>query len=176
MIIVHKNSDVNSKCNNYIILFPIETRYKWGLLTQDIPLQPSWQMNNVDLKSIIESNTDEIKLNIITQHMLFFFGTIFLHCIAGTGHVKHPEFWYHVGSKTDTNIFEEYAASGGTWWHSWLRHCTTNWKVTGLIPDGVIGIFHWLNPSSCTITPGSTQPVTELSTRDISWEVKMAGA
>jgi hypothetical protein len=23
----------------------------------------------------------------------------------------------------------------------WLRHCTTNWKVAGLIPDGVIGIF-----------------------------------
>jgi hypothetical protein len=24
----------------------------------------------------------------------------------------------------------------------WLRHCTTNWKVTGLIPDGVTRIFH----------------------------------
>jgi hypothetical protein len=25
---------------------------------------------------------------------------------------------------------------------SWLRHCATSWKVTGLIPDGVTGIFH----------------------------------
>jgi uncharacterized membrane protein YobD (UPF0266 family) len=24
----------------------------------------------------------------------------------------------------------------------WLRHCSTNWKVAGSIPDGVIGIFH----------------------------------
>jgi hypothetical protein len=31
---------------------------------------------------------------------------------------------------------------GGTWWHSWLRHCTTNWEVVGSIPNGVIGIFH----------------------------------
>jgi hypothetical protein len=25
----------------------------------------------------------------------------------------------------------------------WLRHCATNRKVAGSIPDGVIGIFHW---------------------------------
>jgi hypothetical protein len=24
----------------------------------------------------------------------------------------------------------------------WLRHCATNWKAAGSIPDGVIGIFH----------------------------------
>jgi hypothetical protein len=24
----------------------------------------------------------------------------------------------------------------------WLRNCTTNRKVAGSIPDGVIGIFH----------------------------------
>jgi hypothetical protein len=31
------------------------------------------------------------------------------------------------------------------WGHvvvQWLRHCATNQKVAGLIPDGVIGIFH----------------------------------
>jgi len=32
---------------------------------------------------------------------------------------------------------------GGTWWCSWLRHCTTSQNVAGSIPDGVIGIFHW---------------------------------
>ena len=31
---------------------------------------------------------------------------------------------------------------GGTRWPSWLRHCVTSQKVTGSIPDGVIGIFH----------------------------------
>jgi len=33
-------------------------------------------------------------------------------------------------------------ANSGTWWRSWLRHCITSWKVTGLIPRGVIGILH----------------------------------
>jgi len=57
----------------------------------------------------------------------------------------------------------------GTRWRSWLRHCATNRKVAGSIPDGVIGIFHWHNPSGRTMTLGLTQPLTEVSTRNISW-------
>ena len=64
----------------------------------------------------------------------------------------------------------------GTRWRSWFRHCATSWKVAGSIPDGVIGIFHWHNPSYRTIVLGLTQPLTEMSTRIISWEVKAAGA
>ena len=37
------------------------------------------------------------------------------------------------------------------------------------IPDGVTGIFYWLNPSCRTMALGSTQPLTEMSTRNISW-------
>ena len=37
------------------------------------------------------------------------------------------------------------------------------------IPDGVIGIFHLHNPSGRTMALGSTQPLTEMSTRNISW-------
>jgi len=51
----------------------------------------------------------------------------------------------------------------------WLRCCATNRKVAGSIPDGVIGIFHWHNPSDRTLALGSTQPLTEMSTRIISW-------
>jgi hypothetical protein len=51
----------------------------------------------------------------------------------------------------------------------WLRHCATNRKVAGLIPNGVSGIFHWHTPSSRTMALGSTQPLTEMSTRNISW-------
>jgi hypothetical protein len=51
----------------------------------------------------------------------------------------------------------------------WLRYCATNRKFAGSIPDGVIGFFHWLNPSDRTIALGSTQPLTEMSTRSISW-------
>jgi hypothetical protein len=49
---------------------------------------------------------------------------------------------------------------------SWLRHYTTSRKVAGLIPD-VIGFFNCPNFSSCTIAVGSTQPMTEMSTRNL---------
>ena len=45
---------------------------------------------------------------------------------------------------------------GGTRWRSWLRHCAKSRKVAGSIPDGVIGIFHWRNPSGRTMALGST--------------------
>ena len=51
----------------------------------------------------------------------------------------------------------------------WLMWCATNRKVAGSIPDGVIGIFHWHNPSDRAMALGSTQPLTEMSTRRISW-------
>jgi hypothetical protein len=54
---------------------------------------------------------------------------------------------------------------------SWLRHCATSRKVAGSIPDGVIDII-----LPAVLWPlGSTQPLTEMSTRNISWWVKAAG-
>ena len=38
-------------------------------------------------------------------------------------------------------------------------HCATSTKVTGLIPDGVISIFHLLNHSGSNVAPGSIQPL-----------------
>jgi hypothetical protein len=58
----------------------------------------------------------------------------------------------------------------------WLRYCVTNRKVAGSIPDGVIGIFNWHNSSDRTMVLGSTQSLTEMSTRSVSWGVKAAGA
>ena len=58
-----------------------------------------------------------------------------------------------------------------TWRRSWLRHCATNWKVVGSIPDGVIGILHRKNPSDRTMAVGLTQSLTEMSKG-----VKAAGA
>jgi hypothetical protein len=49
----------------------------------------------------------------------------------------------------------------------WLRHYATGRKVAGSIPVEVIGFFNWLNPSSRTVALGSTQPLTEMSTRNI---------
>jgi hypothetical protein len=69
----------------------------------------------------------------------------------------HVLFWVQ-----DHSLFKctNWSVSGA----QWLRHCTTNWKVAGSVPDGVIGIFHWHNPSSHTMALGLTQPLTEMST------------
>jgi hypothetical protein len=56
-----------------------------------------------------------------------------------------------------------------------LRHCAESRKVAGSISDGVIVIFYWHNPSGRTMALGFTQPLREMSTRNISWEVKAAG-
>jgi len=61
-------------------------------------------------------------------------------------------------------------------WHSWLRHCASSRKVAGSIPDSVIGIFHGQIPSGRTMALGLIQPLTEMSTRNISWGVKAVRA
>ena len=63
----------------------------------------------------------------------------------------------------------------GTRWGSWLRHCATSRKVAGSIPDGIIRIFHWHNPSRRSMALGLTQRLTEMNTRNISWAVKVVG-
>jgi hypothetical protein len=50
---------------------------------------------------------------------------------------------------------------------SWLRHYATSWKVAGSIPD-VTGFFNWTIPYSRTMALGSTEPLTEMSTRNLS--------
>jgi hypothetical protein len=54
----------------------------------------------------------------------------------------------------------------GTRWRSWLRHYATSRKVAGLSPDEVVS-FNLPNPSSRTMALGSTQPLTEMSTRNL---------
>jgi len=51
----------------------------------------------------------------------------------------------------------------------------TSRKVASSIPDVVIGIFHRQNPSGRTVALMSTQPLTEMITRNISSVVKAAG-
>ena len=52
----------------------------------------------------------------------------------------------------------------------WLRCCATNRKVASSIPAGIDGFFIDIkkNPSDRTMALGSTQPLTEMSTRRIS--------
>jgi hypothetical protein len=47
-----------------------------------------------------------------------------------------------------------------------MMHHATSWKVS-LIPNEVIGFFNLPNLASCTMALGSTQPLTEMSTRNL---------
>jgi len=76
--------------------------------------------------------------------------------------------YLELNSQSDQNLFFYICVYGA--------HYATSWIATGLNPHGVIGNFHWHNPSSHTMALGSTQPLTEISTRHISWGVKVAGA
>jgi len=52
----------------------------------------------------------------------------------------------------------------------WLRCCATNRKVADSIPASVSGFFIDIKIlSDRTMALGSTQPLTEMSTRSISW-------
>jgi hypothetical protein len=42
-------------------------------------------------------------------------------------------------------------------------------KFAGSIPDDIFGIFRWHNLSGRTLALGWTQPLTEMSTSNISW-------
>jgi aspartate carbamoyltransferase regulatory subunit len=50
---------------------------------------------------------------------------------------------------------------------SLLRHYATSRKIVGSIPDEVIGFFNWPNPSCRTMALVSTQPLTEMSIRNL---------
>jgi len=52
----------------------------------------------------------------------------------------------------------------GLRWRSWLMFCTTSRNVSGSIPDGVIAIFYWHNPSRPTVALGSIWLLTGIST------------
>ena len=69
-------------------------------------------------------------------------------------------------------IFSKGVRGGAVGWGTALQAG----KVAGSIPDGVTGSFHWYNPSSRNMALGLTQPLTEISTRNISWGLKAAGA
>ena len=69
----------------------------------------------------------------------------------------------------DDDYDDIYIYIWGTAVAQWLRCCDTNRKVAGSIPAGVIGIFHWQNPSDRTMVLVSTQPLKEMTTRSLSW-------
>jgi len=68
--------------------------------------------------------------------------------------------------------------SGPTYGRDCLQHCAASRHVAVFIPNGVIRISYWLTLAAALVLLGSTQPLREMSTRDISWGggVKVAAA
>jgi hypothetical protein len=59
---------------------------------------------------------------------------------------------------------------------SWLKHYATNRKVASSIPDKASGFFNFPNLSSLTVVLRLTQPITEMSTRNLPRGLRAAGA
>jgi hypothetical protein len=64
------------------------------------------------------------------------------------------------------NLHIVHISTGGM---QWLRHYATSRKVVGSIPDEVIGVssIHLILPAALWPWGGSTQPLTEMGTRNI---------
>jgi len=60
-------------------------------------------------------------------------------------------------------------------WRSWLRHWATSRRFAGSIPNGVIEIFHWHNPSGRAMALGSTRSLTDMRTMGTALGLKMVG-
>jgi len=128
------------------------------------------------MRNIWDKICREIKTHILC--FAFFFGSRAIYVIMCRNVVEpvRPEMTVRRTAcciPKATNTCSEYviiiASPRGTAVSQWLRCCATNRKVAGSIPDGIIGIFHWHISSDRTMALGSTQPLTEMSTRSISW-------
>ena len=121
---------------------------------RNLPLTACWwcyfEQQNFNFCTIWCSTSDNVQDDFITSFQLPFFS-------VQLQEVRN--FFFSLGAP----------AQWGTRWSSWLRHCSTSWKVSGSSPVGVIGIFYWHNPSYHTMALGSTQPPTEMSTGNIFW-------
>jgi hypothetical protein len=66
-----------------------------------------------------------------------------------------------IASYIITSVLDKHEARGR------LVGWGTSRKVAGSIPDEATGLFNWPNPSRRTMVLGSTQPLKEMSTRNI---------
>jgi hypothetical protein len=76
--------------------------------------------------------------------------------------------WKLVGLGTSLVLTPRIINRLGTSVAQWLRYCAINQKVAGSIKDGIMEIFIDKISSDRTMALGSTQPLTEMSTRRIS--------
>jgi hypothetical protein len=73
----------------------------------------------------------------------------------------HPKLRHYLHFKKSRVVAESYADFLCSRWDAFFDVL--------IYVTGVTGIFHWHNPFGRTMALGSTQPLTEMSTRNISW-------
>jgi hypothetical protein len=112
--------------------------------------------------------------SLLRMKVLYMFRALLAHPQEAL-HKRHLVYCVHVTSVGCTSIgVEIHSNSVCLSIYLSIYHCCTSQKIAGSIPD--VRMFHWLNPSGRTLDPGSTQPVTEMSTSGVCWGVKAAGA
>ena len=140
-------------------LFAIECRvyWEWVELHLSCRYTPSWRETGTTFPfPFTLLHTCNITWVYLAKGSITFFVT----------NGQHDERYF--GDIVLINWFTTYT-EWGTTVAQWLGCCATYRKVAGSILAGVIGIFHWHNPSDSTMALGSTQSLTEMSTRSISW-------
>ena len=138
---------------------------KWLLHTCFHPTNSITPLSRIFLEKLIVPNYKKFSVilwKLVVHYRLYNYTPLFSEGEPDESNRRHPILFFKMHC-----IF----TLEGTRWRSWLRHCATSRKVAGSIPDGVIGIFHVHNSSGRTMAPGLTQPLTEMSTRNISWGV-----
>ena len=92
------------------------------------------------------------------------------HHVTTASRVKQEESYWSMRPAISVHWLQ-YEYTYSTWL---VIFVPTYFYGAGSIPDG-IGIFHGHNPSGRTMALGSTQPVTGMSTRNISLGLKASG-
>jgi hypothetical protein len=86
--------------------------------------------------------------------------------VSGRIYVQRPDFFIP-GESPRCRLDMRLGEYRGTRYRSWLSHYAISRKVAGSFPGEVTGFFNWPDPSSSTMILGSTQPLTEMTTRNL---------
>jgi hypothetical protein len=121
--------------------------------------------------------TSFIVLSFLSSLLLIFFLSITNSSWATTTLIKYCSY---------NTLMKTRVSSGGVilvYFHFWntrvvevVEALCYKPKRAGVIPDEITGFFSWPNPSSRTLALGSTQLLTEMSTRNLCGGWRAAGA
>jgi hypothetical protein len=198
-IIIYMKMIVTSCCNlnvwamfwvNYINMTNEPTGSDHWLLSNKRPPHTHKDTNThrqTDTHTHTKGNSNIWQLSVINSIYMYTSMTQYNH--TNTLNNYHLALYiHHISSSVMAFLLWDHSAVGVLVWCDCVGHkalcnqciCdgSVGWgtalQAMGSNPDGVIGIIHWHNPSGRTMALSLTQPLTEMSTRNTNWEVKVA--